>query len=110
MPRRIAAALTATLVAVTLVALGGPAHAVAPSHQSTAVSSHACAMPATARALHVEKLGGHHVAPPYLDLASTPPSEHASVRTTSATRSPISSDARVGRDIAAPTGRAPPAL
>ena len=107
--RRIAAALTAALVAVLLVTFGGPTRAPA-QRLTVAGTSHAGAAAKATRAPQAVLAAHHHQAPLHLDLASTPPSDASGVRLTVAVAAPEAVVVRTGSDVVTPTGRAPPAL
>ncbi|VXB37622.1 hypothetical protein [Aeromicrobium sp. 9AM] len=108
--RRIAAALTAALVAVLLVTFGGPARASA--HRTTVGNpSHAGSAAKAARTPQALLAAHHHQqTPQHLDLASTPPTATPDVRPTAADATPETLVVRTGSDRVTPTGRAPPAL
>lgn len=107
--RRIAAALTAALVAVLLVTFGGPTRAPA-QRLAVAGTSHAGSAAKATRAPNAVLTAHHHQAPLQLDLASTPPSEVPAVRLTVAVATSEALVVRAGNDVVTPTGRAPPAL
>ncbi len=107
--RRIAAALTAALVAVLLVTFGGPARANA---QRTTVGnpSHAGSAAKAARTPPALLAAHHQQAPQHLDLVSTPPTATPDPRPAAAVATPATLVVRTGSDLVTPTGRAPPAL
>lgn len=107
--RRIAAALTAALIAVLLVTYGGPSRASA-QRLTVAGTSHAGSAAKATRVPHAVVPAHHLQAPLQLDLATTPPSEAPDVRVTVAVAAAETDVVRTGRDLVSPTGRAPPAL
>ena len=104
--RRIAALLTAALVSVLLVAVGGAARST--PHRTTVGSGHVATASPAARATHAAP--GQHVQQHlHLDLALAP----ADVSSPTDARTPAVEalpDPRIDRDLVTPTGRAPPAL
>jgi len=107
--RRIAAGLTAALVAVLLVTFGGPTRAPA-QRLTVSGTSHAGAAAKAARVQHAAPPAHHHQAPLHLDLATTPPSAASDVRATGTIAAGEAVVVRTGSDLVTPTGRAPPAL
>jgi hypothetical protein len=107
--RRIAAALTAALVAVLLVTFGGPTRTPG-QRVTTAGSSHAGSAAKSARVPQAVAPAHHQQAPLHLDLATTPPSTTSDVRSSVAAAVPQVAVVRLERDLVTPTGRAPPAL
>jgi hypothetical protein len=107
--RRMAAALTAALVAVLLVTIGGSTRAPA-QRLTVAGTSHAGSAAKATRAPHAVLAAHPHQAPLHLDLASTPPSEASDIRLPLADVTPEAVVVRTGSDVVSPTGRAPPAL
>jgi hypothetical protein len=107
--RRFAAALTASLVAVVLVTLGGTAPT--PGHGATAAdASRAGTVVKPARVPQAVVPTQHHHVLVHLDLATTPPSTLPDVRETVTTPAPEAAVVRAGREGVTPNGRAPPAL
>ncbi len=107
--RRIAAALTAALVAVLLVTFGGPTRSPAQRLTVSGTSQAGTAVKA-ARVQHAMPPAHHHQTPLHLDLATTPPSAAAAVRAAGAIAATQTDVVRTGRELVTPTGRAPPAL
>ncbi len=107
--RRIAAALTAALVAVLLVTFGGPTRAPA-QRLTVSGTSHAGTAAKAARIQHAVPPAHHQQAPLHLDLATTPPSAASDVRATGTIAAAEADVVRTGSDLVTPTGRAPPAL
>lgn len=104
--RRIAALLTAAMVAMLLVATGGSARA-ATGHRTSVSSSHTVTAGPAARTSHAAagKSTGQHVG---LDL-TTAPEPYALPVPQETYRAPAAVQARDGRDLTTPTGRGPPA-
>lgn len=109
-PRRTAAALTAVLAAVLLVALGGTSRTVVHSHRDAAGPGHSSAMSLAARAQYVIPASPHHDVPLHLDLSSTSPTSSTTVQQAGTHVDVTMSDVRNGHDRAAQLGRAPPAV
>jgi hypothetical protein len=106
--QRIAGALTAVLVAVLLVTVGGATRLT--SHRATAGSGQLAAAPHPGGTQHLTTSSGHQQTPLHLDLASTPPISTVSTSGARAAVDAVTTDVHPGRDLAAPNGRAPPAL
>ena len=107
--RRIAAAVTAALVAVLLVTFGGPTHTPA-QRLIVSSSSHAGATAKAARVQHAVPPVHHQQSPLHLDVATTPPSAASDVHATGINAAVETAVVRTGSDLVTPTGRAPPAL
>jgi hypothetical protein len=107
--RRIAAALTAALVAVLLVTYGGPTRAE--GHRAiTADTSHAGSAAKSARVPQAVAPAHHQQTPQHLEIATTAPATASDVRSSVVAATPDAMVLRFGRDLVTPTGRAPPAL
>ncbi|MBC7630301.1 hypothetical protein [Aeromicrobium sp.] len=110
--RRLAAALTATFVAVLLIMTGGTSRPVAPAQRSSAAAGSTAATPHLARTPHIVAASGHHSAPsvPHLDLASAPPHSPDLVGRVDGLSPTDAAVMRLGREHVTPNGRAPPAV
>ena len=107
--RRIAAALTAALVAVLLVTFGGPTRA--PAQRLTVVgTSHAAAAAKAARVPHAVLPAHQHQTPLQVDLVTTPPNGAPDVRPAAAVPAYETVVVGTGRNVVTAVGRAPPAL
>lgn len=99
--------LMIALVAMLLVATGGPARGT--QHRVSAGNGAAAAAPQTGRQVDVPAPVQHDQPSHLLDLASTPPSPDAAPLVTVGTSSADGQTPHVDASPVTPTGRAPPA-